>query len=152
MQSKLEHTPNEARLWKAQNFIKRLIAWTVLIVCAPMTIYLGIQGIAAFMNGLRDWWHYVERSPNPDGWFYFLLFFAAGIGWLFSYHYLDDPKGESQRFDEYIRRKRTQTELWEKERTRERTRWDKIKDRIGLAYLVMMAGGLLALLVKNIFW
>ena len=149
MSRKPDHTATEARLWKALNFTKRLIGWAVLIVSALLTIYLGFQGILLVANGIRDWWHYVERSPDPGLGVYFLLFFGSGFAWMLSYHYLADPKTDEVKFQEYIRQKRAETARWEKERTRERTRWERVKDKIALAYVAVVAIGAAAAIIKK---
>ena len=158
MRGKVEHTEGEARAWALERIFERLkllLAWMALLVSAPVTLYLGAEGIGAAMNGLRDWWHYVEPSPHPDSGFHLALFFGAGLVWLFSYHYVDAPiASEDKRFNDFIRCRRNAKEAFEKasekERLREKTWWDRVKAVFFAIYGLAMLLMLLALLVQEL--
>lgn len=158
MRGKVEHTDREARAWALERIFERLkllFAWMALLVSAPVTLYLGAKGIGAAMNGIRDWWHYVEPSPDPASWFYIAVFIGAGLVWLFSYHYIDAPDtSEDKRFNDFIRRRRNAKEAFEraaeKERLREKTWWDKVKAGFFIIYGSAMLLMLLAFLVQKL--
>ncbi|MXO50126.1 hypothetical protein GRI42_02260 [Erythrobacter gaetbuli] len=158
MRGKVEHTDKEARAWALERIfgrLKMLLAWIALLVSAPLTLFLGAKGIAAALNGIRDWWHYVEPTPDPDAWIYLGLFFGAGFVWLLSYHYVDaSAVSEDKRFNDFIRRRRNANEAFERaaerERLREKTLWDKVKAVFVIIYGSAMLLMLVALLLKSL--
>lgn len=144
MGQRIEADAKEIRAWKLQCAFLGTWYWLMLAVCLPTTLYLGYQGIAAILNGIRDWWHYREPEPSSGAWFWILVFVAAGIGWMYSLYAIDDYK-QDRRFNEFVRARRADRKRWEEERARPRTKWEKFTGTVGLVYISLM--GLMMLFV-----